>query len=304
MKKGFLKFVSLIIICQMLFLMVPSKAEAIPTTVVADVPAMIKMIKDFMIQVAFAAAKKGAIQGAIKGVYNAVGNGPNGPSFITDWRDALQAQPEKATKVQMQNLFTTMGAGAGTSAVDGSTGYVNGMLTGASNSVLDMSIPDVINMAEYGVDNPSQVFNGKNMRAFLTAFGSTSKIGNKIEATLFAQDMKNKYAEINQRLAQAQAVANGGYKSKMSNGMVITPGSSIRDLMASAQNASLASLTSANTIQEVVAALVSRVVSNTVKKGIAQVKQDNASEINTATNAYSAASSLTGSFGSLEVKKK
>lgn len=301
MKKGFVKFLSLVLICQMLFLSVPFKAEAIPTTVVADVPAMLKMVKDFMLQIMTAIAKKVAMQMMASKVSNSIGSGSNGPMFISDWRDALQTQPEKATKVQMQNLFTSMGSGAGTASTSGSTGYVNGMLSGASNSVLDMSIPEVINMAEYGVDDPSQVFDGKNMRAFLTAFGSTSKIGNRIEATLFAQDKKNKFEETNRRLAETQAIANGGYYSAMSNGKVITPGASIRDLMASAQNMSFTALATAPNIQEAVASVVARVISNTMKKGIGSAKENAQKKFG---SGNSSAEDLKGSFGDLSVGNK
>lgn len=285
-------------ICQMLFLSMPFKAEAIVAEVVVDVPAMVKMIKDFMLQVMTAVAKKAAMQMMASKVTSSIGGGSNGPMFISDWRDALQTQPEKATKVQMQNLFTTMGAGAGTASASGSAGYVSGMLSGASKTVLDSSIPEVINMAEYGVDDPSQVFNGKNMRAFLTAFGSTSKIGNRIEATLFAQDQKNKFDEINRRLASTQAAANGGYYSAMSNGKVITPGASIRDLMASAQNMSFTALATAPNIQEAVASVVARVITNTMKKGIGGAKE---SAQKNSGSGSSSSKDLKGSFGDLSV---
>lgn len=260
-----------------------------------------------VIDAAVEAAKKTVLAEVNAQMNSEIGGsgGSGSPKFIVDWRDSLQAQPEKATTIQMQNLFTSMGKGAGSTASDGSASYVSGMLSGAKKSVLDSSIPEVINMAEYGVDNPAEVFNGKNMRAFLTAFGSTSKIGNKIEATLYAQDQKNKFAETNRRIAETQAMANGGFLPTLSNGQVITPGATIRDLLASANNMNFAKLASASTIQQVTSALVTRLVSNTVSKGIgeakAYVKTTYGSQIDALNTAYSTANGLKASFGDLSV---
>lgn len=286
----------------MLFLNVPQKAEAIPTSVIADIPAEIKKMRDIIEKIIFGIAKTAAMKSLFSSTISAIGSGSDGKAmFITDWRDAIENQPEKATKIQMENLFETMGAGAGSNyaATDGSGGYVSGMIAGASTSVLDSSIPELINMAEYGVNDPSEVFSGNNMRAFLTAFGSTSKIGNKMEATLFAQDMKNKYQEANRRIAEAQAVANNGFKSKLSGGQVVTPGATIRDLMASAQNASFVSIATAQSIEQVVQALVSRALSTAVKKGIASAKKESGSGSNSGEKTYGTYKDLEGSFGNL-----
>lgn len=305
MRKRYIKILSVIIIFQTLFFSASPVAYAgIPTSVLVDVPAILNWAKEYITQIAVAALKKAAINMIMSKVANTVGNGSNGSGamFITDWRDAIESQPEKATKIQMQNLFSSMGAGAGTNyvAADGSEGYVSGMIAGASASVLDSSIPEVINLAEYGVNDISEVFSGNNMRAFLTAFGSTSKIGNEIEYKLYAKEQENKFMDINRRIAETQAIANSGYYSKLSGNNVVTPGASIRDLVASAQNAPFVALASSSTLFEAVSSLVSRTIATTVNKGFGSNKQSK-EKTDTSSGSSSAGDDLKGSFGSLSV---
>lgn len=312
MKIKYFRKITVLFLSVVFFVIAQPKASAEPIAAWPDFPgnafgATYDKALDLMLRIANKVAKGVAINVVNEQMNSKVGGGADGARFITDWRDALETQPEKATELQMKNLFSAMGKGAGSNyqATDGSSGYVSSMLSGAEDSILDSTIPEVINMAEYGVNNPSEIFSGNNMRAFLTAFGSTSKIGNKIEALLYAQDQKNKFEEANKTLASVQAISNSGFYPTLSNGQVITPGITIRDLVASSNGMQFTRLATAQNIEEIATAAVTRLISNTVNKGIGDakkyVKKNYGSEINAANTAYSAYNGLKGSFGSLEV---
>jgi hypothetical protein len=277
MENRIIKFLSIIFICQALFFGNYFKAKAAwPTTILVDLPAAIGKILQITMDTMIRAAKHGAITSAMSEVNQIVGNGPGGPLYITNWREALEEQPNQVTQMQMQNLFTTMGKGRNGTYVDpdGNPSAAGNMLGVAAQSVMDMSVPQLLNMAEYGVNDPKKVFNQRNMRAFMTAYGSVGRIGNPVEATLFAADAKGKMDIINRNIASAQAIANGGYYSKMAGGEIITPGSTLRDMVNNANNMSFVELATSKTIQEAVGGLVSRAVSGIVKKGIRDVKKD------------------------------
>lgn len=242
-------------------------------------------------KIIYALVKKEVIDEIISQVEEEVGGSGGGSKFITDWRDALQTQPDEVTDVQMKNLFSTLGK-------NGSSGYAGTMLENVKKSVLDKSKPEVVNLSEYGVDDPSKIFaNQKNMRAFMTAYGSSGKIGNQMEAMLYAQGQKIKFEEVNKKIAEAQAVANGGFYPATSNGQVITPGATIRDMMASAQAMSFQQLANTDNIAEVVAGLLSRVISGAIDEGIGEAKKS--AQSNSKSGQASASDNVKGSFGDL-----
>lgn len=301
MKKTGIKFLATMLICLTLLGGVAPKAHAQwMVDIVGNFGgAGFGWVLDYVDKIICALVKKEVIGEVISLVEDEIG-GSDGAKFITDWRDALQTQPDEVTQVQMKNLFSTLGKGkdGGYEATGGGSGYASAMLEDVKKSVLDNSKPEVINLAEYGVNEASAIFtNQKNMRAFMTAYGSSGKIGNKIEATLYAESQKMIFDEMNKKLAEAQAISNGGFYSATSNGQVITPGATIRDMMASAQAMSFQQLANTDNIAEVVAGLLSRVISGAIDEGIGEAKKN--SQNNSSSGQTSASENVKGSYGDL-----
>jgi len=302
MKKVSVKFLAVFLLCATLLNGPAPKAHA---QWVMDFPGNIagggfEQIIVLIKEVIYALVKKEVINEIVSQVEDEIG-GSDETKFITDWRDALQTQPDEVTDVQMKNLFSTLGKGkeGGYSATGGGSGYAGTMLENVKKTVLDKSKPEVINLGEYGVNDPSQIFNNqKNMRAFMTAYGSSGKIGNQMEAMLYAQGQKIIFSEINRKLASDQAVAGGGFNSAISNGQVITPGATIRDMMASAQGMSFDQLANSNNIGEIVAGLLSRVISGVLDEGIGNAKKSS-QESSGASSENTVSENVKGSYGDL-----
>lgn len=303
MKKVSIKFLCLVLTCSILLGGLTPKArayEAWPDLIGNIGGSAFDHVLIFIKEVIYALAKKEVVDEVISQVEDEIGGSDGGAKFITDWRDALETQPNEVTQVQLKNLFSTLGKGkeGKYESKGGGSGYASTMLDNVKKAVLDDSKPEVINLGEYGVNDPSQIFtNQKNMRAFMTAYGSSGKIGNQIEATLYAQGQKMVFDEMNKKLAEAQAVANGGYYAATSNGQVITPGATIRDMMASAQEMPFQTLANTDNIAEVVASLISRVISDNLDEGIGDAKSS--SQKNSGSGQETASENVKGSYGDL-----
>lgn len=245
---------------------------------------IMKQIQDAIM----AALKQAAAEMITNTVNNLIsqGSGGGGPMFVTNWEDFLINEPGRRTNLYMNDFFTSLTGGrSGLSYASGSRS--EGTLGGnyymyiesvGRNSIAGSASP--VNAYEYCNDplHPLTGQNGGSLRCF------SSTAGNSFDVALQSQKVYYSELERQQRIAEVQGIAYQGFRPGMSGGSVTTPGSTIAAIQAQNQDLPNKILASAKSPGEVIASLVTRLITKTIRQGIGTAQQMAQQQINSTMN--------------------
>lgn len=245
-----------------------------------------RRIYEELMNAMIAAAKKQAIIEYNKTVTQMVAGGP---LFITNWEQFLVEEPAQKTELYMNDFFTSLTKGKGSSLNYLSSGshsfegnYASQLVRDVQGSLLGNKNPQ-FNFQEYA-DHPSEMFSQGNLRAF-TAFISYP-VNNPFGLSLLAQDEMNKKMEEETREAEIKAIAYQGYIAKEKDGKVITPGSTIKDIISNAEDLPNKILANARSLPEVIATVIVKQAGKTLRQGIGDIQSKLQKEVDNVVNNY------------------
>lgn len=241
-------------------------------------------------------------------VNNMVGSGgSDGAMFITDWQEFLVDSPRKKTALHMNDFFSSMYQGKASSSNyatlgssffgeqkngskkvasldlsqfsgEGAAGNFYSYLEATGRKAISAAKPKV-NSYEYCSDPFAFSKDGSwNWNCY------NNTAGVNFETQLLSADELAAIQKIEKKKALTQAIAYQGYKGQGTGDMVSTPGSYIKDINTQAADVGNKALAAATNISEVVAAMVTKVVTKALKQGIGNAKQQIQKKVNEGVN--------------------
>lgn len=244
------------------------------------------MLDNMWIQIRAAlvgALKKAAIETMSETVNNLVsGASQAGSLFISDWSDYLFTMPRNNTRQYMNDFFTitTRGKSSGTyssSRTCGTQNYTKWRTERAKGVNVELDFTDLQDNFEEFACSPVEMFGDGSWAAY-NAFMSPNN--NPIMFALIAEEVAAKKDREEQQKAQTQAISNQGFISQSKNGLVITPGSLIKDITAAANTMDNDAIANARNVGEVTGIVVGKIASNVIKQGIGNARQQIQNKIN------------------------
>ena len=227
------------------------------------------------------AMKQSAITSISQTVNNLVaGSSSSGALFITNWEDYLVASPLSNTAVYMNDFFATTTRGRSsvsnfTSSVGGGAGYSNYLVENAKAHIMSQMYLNAdgmqTNFTDYKVE-PGEMFKDNNWRAFSSFISKPSN--NPIGYTLMAEEVHNAKLADERREAEVKAEAYSGFKSQEKGGQVVTPGSTVQDIQSQVFDAGYKVIAGAQSVPEVITALVSRIATKAITQGIGNAQRN------------------------------
>jgi hypothetical protein len=269
----------LIIFILVFVLTVPKNAHAVAWPDIignafgATLDEMFKQIQGMIM----GAAKQAAVQAIESQVSNIISGGKSGSGgalFITDPNQFLNIDPQKQTKLFMNDFFTmtTRGTNSATNyasnQASGAIGNYSNYLVQQAKQSIGGALPQT-NLQEYTTD-PSDLFGQGNWRAFSAYISNPAN--NPYGYTLMAEEAYQAKLEQEQQEAMAKFIAFQGYKGVEKNGKIVTPGSTVKDIYSQIQDIGNKVLADASTIPEVITAVVTRIVTKTITQGIGDIQ--------------------------------
>jgi hypothetical protein len=263
----------------------------------AGLDTVLKTIKEAILRAAIAALKEKAAEMINQTVGNAIsqGNG-SGAMFVTNWEDFLINEPREKTDLYMNDFFSSLTKGRGSSDYSSLLGFsdsVSGNQKVAGASTMREGVVKGIEARAYTVDASTSSCPETDFSSMFSGDTWTST------SSFFAIDTCNKLGTNNlakgeylselfkqEKIAEVQGIAGQGYKDAKSGNTVITPGSTIGAIQAQAQDVGNKIVASANSIPEVITSLVTRMAMKTIQQGIGQAGSS-AGKSNAAKSNYS-----------------
>ncbi len=248
-----------------------------------------RIIHESILGAMLAAAKKQAVIEYNKTVTQIVSGGP---LFITDWEQFLIKDTRDATEIYMNDFFTDIAAGKNSSlnyeikelkknANEIKQNYANKLVEQAKQSIFFS--PPSYNLNEH-IEDPTYMFADGNWKAW-NAF-ILNPANNPIGFSLMSQDIVADKLENERKKAELQAIAYQGYMSKSKDGKVLTPGSTIKDIISQAEDLPNKILANARSLPEVIVTLLIKQTGNTLRQGIGGIQTKLQREVNTTINNY------------------
>lgn len=207
-----------------------------------------------------------------------VGNSSSSILFITNWEDYLYKYPANETNRYMNDYLSKITAGRGqgtnyTASYEGfssstSGNYFQQLVASAKATTIEKETPKVT----YEGD-PSRMLeegNFKNMNLWL------SGVNNPLAFSINAEGEYQKKKAEQEKIAASKAVAYQGFigsGEKAGVGVVITPGSVIKDAVSNVQNIGNQVVANAQHIPEILTAVVSQMITKTIQQGIGEAQR-------------------------------
>lgn len=239
----------------------------------------------------------GAIMGALKiaaaeSINSTVsslisGGGTSGAMFITDWDDWLYNQPAEQTKLYMNDFLTLTTAGKGSSSNYIATGQGEGV-TGSALAQHIQSYKNSMenNIPQYDLDSTCEDLSTVPSSEFWRCWSASHS--NDMN-NYFGRELVWDSASISKQTREEQkaaytAMSYKGFKPQTSGSSVITPGSTIADMYSNTQDLGNKIIASAQSIPEVITAVVTRIATNAIRQGIGNAQRNVQREINNVTS--------------------
>jgi len=284
----------------------------------ASLDTMLKEMKEEIKRAAIAALKQEAAQTINQTVSNAIsqGNG-TGAMFITNWENFLIKQPQRKTELYMNDFFSNLSRGRnpidysrnlnlfgsinGNQKVAGANTIREGIVKGDTLSSQGwtstfQSYPSALEQGARSITTDasitpcpetdfSDMFTSKTWATTNTFFAidtCNSPGFNKIATEEYLMESAKQ-----EKIAEAQGIAYKGFLPTMSGDTIITPGSTIEAIQAQVEDIGNKIIAGADSIPEVITALVTRMTVKTIQQGIGQAGNYARREINSKVNNYS-----------------
>lgn len=207
--------------------------------------------------------------------------GSGGAAYVQDWDDELFYKPMKEAEVFVEGYLTSQ-LKAKASDYSASTqmeaqGIVKNYgdyLKNFAKSNLKKSGENQKKISYDSCENPNRPLGQGDFRCWLETAGQPIKL------SLDAQKEAMAHFEKEQKKAEVQAIAYQGFKARKQGGQVVTPGSTLKDIESDAKDLGNKIIAGATKWQEVVTALVTKIVVKTAKHGIGMAQRNIQREIN------------------------
>lgn len=227
------------------------------------------------------ALKKAAIDTITETVNNLVaGASQAGSLFISDWSDYLFSTPKNSTNNYMNDFFTITTRGrtnGGYNSLCGSN-YSEWRSERAKQVNVEIDLTELQDNFEEFACSPVEMFSDGTWAAY-NAFMQPNN--NPIAYSLIAESVYEKKLREEEKKAETQALAYQGFIAQKGDGnIVITPGSTIKDLITSANTLDNDMIANAENVGEVAGIVVGKIASNVIKQGIGNARQQVQNKIN------------------------
>lgn len=293
------RFILVIFVCLFIFSspLTTPKAHALWP----DIPGftykqMLEDIRDRIKGIVLGMLKQQAISTLNKQVDAAIaGSGKSGSAkFITDWETYLFKTPDNNTKLYMNDYLSKITSGKGTSSYSSlSEGFSSSGSSGYASQLVAMAKANTISKKDPTFSysgNPSSMFSSGNFKNFNSYL---SGINNPWSFDVNAQSEYQKKKAEERKLAETKSKAYlGGIgvgEGSNGKGKITLPGSVIPLTKANTMDAGNKVIAAATHPEEVITALVSKLMTQALKQGISMA----ASKLGVSS------STLTGLAGSL-----
>ena len=245
--------------------------------------------------------KEIAISTIVDNVNNTISGGSSGnPLFISDWRNFLFEEPAEKSRLYMNDFFTSVTSGRGSTSYDSSEVAFNyepgsntscnygakcvegastlreGVVKGSStfgglvgggnyeNYLIQQAKSLTTDIVQPKTDLRNYVDSPSQM--FSTgnwrAFGSfiSNPANNPYGSTLIFQEEYHAKLAQEEKLAEVQGISYDGFEGVTSDGLVTTPGSVIKDIQSQTLDLGNKIVAAADDPEEVITAVVNKVV--------------------------------------------
>jgi len=238
--------------------------------------------------------KMAAIQMLNSKVGQLIGGASGGqPLFITDFNEFLYQSPRQKTNLYMNDFFSTMTRGKGSSANYISSGESSG-LGGNYPSYLVASAKSVTTesggISVYNLDQKGGIDNLNDPSTFSSFISNPAN--NPMGAELQAQEVWQDKLATEQNLAQIEATSSG-FRADKTNGVIVAPAAVIEATFNNAAdlpNKMIAAATNpGELLSGVVSAMANKLVSGLIQKGVGEVQSKISKEIRSVDNKISGA---------------
>jgi hypothetical protein len=279
------KSIRKIILCFMMILLVFSscqkKAQAVAWPDIignafgSALDEMFKQISGMIMGAAKQAAVQ-AVESQVSSIISGGKSGSGGAMFITNPKQFLNIDPQKQTKLFMNDFFSMTTRGTNSAANYAST-QASGSISNYSNYLVQQAKqsingnPPQTNLQEY-TNDPTDLFGQGNWQAFSAYISNPAN--NQFGYTLMAQDAYMGELENQQQEAMAKFIAYQGFKGTEQDGNIVTPGSTVKDIYSQVQDIGNKALANANTMPEIITALITRLVTKTITQGIGDIQSN------------------------------
>jgi hypothetical protein len=274
MQKTHIKLLAILLIFSVLFISSPKPARAdnwganmMAAIWKQTMEEMYLYVKETVIanlKIAAIRIIQGRIQTLLTGNSGQFGIGGNGTLVITDWKQFIYGSANKQSDKIVNNFFSQLKSGA-------SSGERRIIESAESKTYDDLfAAPDLHKYVSEGkVEN---IFKPGMSKDPWYTFGIASlPQNNASDIAARARSIIASTHSIESGSKKAEGQAGLGYESKKKNGKIITPGSSIKDIVDEIQKMPIKMLTLARSIPEIVANMVTQMITQMVNQGLAQI---------------------------------
>jgi len=286
------RFILVIFVCLFVFSspLTTPKAQALWP----DIPGftykqMLEDIRDRIKGIVMGMLKQKAVETISKQVDSMIaGKGKGGAKIITDWEEYLYKTPDKNTKLYMNDYLSkiTSGRGSKSGYKSASEGFSLGSVLGSSSSSGGGGgyASQLVAMAKRNTTerkdpkltyegDPSKMFAGKTFKDFST-YTTGINPSWSFEATAQAEFVKK--TEQERKLADTKSKAYlGGIgvgEGANGKGKISLPGSVVVQTKSNTMDLGNKVIASANHPEEVISALVSKILSEAMKQGVGMLQ--------------------------------
>lgn len=235
------------------------------------------------------AAKQAAVESINSSVNNMIsGGGAQGSLIITDPYEFIFTDTDREARLSVKSFLDSSlrGRGSGLNYIpagmdEGISGNYYADLYRSALRVVEPRGASGINLD--CCSNPRDPFAKGNWCCFNSLFLG-NPIANPLGAQLVTERMLISEKEQREKLAMSQYQTGGGFRDVESNGQVVTPGSSIKDIQSNTTKLSFDTISGANSVPEVITALVTKLTTRVVREGIGNVQRNIQREFNSSSS--------------------
>ncbi|MCD6149390.1 hypothetical protein J7J13_01215 [bacterium] len=223
------------------------------------------------------ALKQAAVQTINDSVNNLIsGTTMAGSMFISDWDNYLRMGPQRENALYMNDFFTmtTRGRASGLNYRSNCgrdfarSDYSSYLTDRAQKYTIAIEMPTV-DLQEYVCD-AANMFEDETWGAFDAFTGKA--INNPLGYTLTAQGVQQADEARRKKEAEIRAIAYQGFKPQTKGDMVVTPGSTIKDVVSNVKDLPNKALAAAKDMPEVITSIVTSILTKTIQQGIGNAR--------------------------------
>ncbi|HFC36170.1 MAG TPA: hypothetical protein ENJ49_00665 [Candidatus Moranbacteria bacterium] len=238
-----------------------------------------KQVEDALV----ASLKREAAQMVADTMNNIISGGKQaGALFITDWDNYLFANPNAATQAYMNDFFTITTRGKSYGSYNSACGsnFSEWRTAGAREAVneqIDLTSLQTT-LEEVSCNGLAGMFDNLNWNGYVESM----KLQNDpIAYKLLAESIAQKKKEEEEKKAETKATAYLGFKPQTDkNGYVVTPGSLVQSLSATANSMDMNMIVNARSVGEVAGIVAGKIASSVIKRGIGNIRKNIQANIN------------------------